>query len=316
MTPLRRRLIDELTRRNDSPRTVEAYVAGVARTARHFGRPPDQLTPDDLRAFQLHRIAAAASWSPFNQVASALRFFSRHVLDRPDVVPHVPYGKRPRSRPVVLAPDEVRRLLAAVPPGRNRVMLRVAYGCGLRVSEVTHLRVADLDPARRRLWVRHGKGDKDRGVPVPARLLDELRTHTRDRRPPDWVFPGSAGGPLHAAAGPRAVQLARRAAGLDKPATCHTLRHSYATHLLEAGTDLPTLPRLLGHTHLSTTLGYLHLRVDRLPGIRSPLEILDAPGTPSGDGPTDDRTGRRGPGVRGRPGGPLPADPGPAAGAG
>ncbi|HEX4609893.1 MAG TPA: site-specific integrase [Urbifossiella sp.] len=112
MTPLRRRLIDELTRRNDSPRTVEACVAGVARAARHFGRPPDQLTPDDLRAFQLHRIATAASWSPFNPVASALRFFSRHVLDRPDVVPHVPYGKRPRAVPVVLAPDEVRRLLA------------------------------------------------------------------------------------------------------------------------------------------------------------------------------------------------------------
>ena len=316
MTPLRRRLIDELTRRNYSPRTVEAYVAGVARTARHFGRPPDQLTPDDLRAFQLHLIAKPASWSQFNQFAAALRFFYRHVLDRPEVVPFVPYGKKPRARPVVLAPDEVRRLLAAVPPGRTRVMLRVAYGCGLRVSELTHLRVADLDPARRLLWVRHGKGAKDRGVPLPDQLGDELGAYTRDRRPTDWVFPGRAGRPVHVAVLQRAVPVARRAAGLDKPATCHTLRHCYATHLLEAGTDLPTLQRLLGHRHLSTTLGYLHLRAERLPGIRSPLELPDDPGTPPGDGPTRGGTGRRGAGVRGRPGGPPPADAGPAAGAG
>ena len=155
MTPLRRRLIDELTRRNYSPRTVEAYVAGVAHAARHFRRPPDQLTPDDLRAFQLHLIAKPASWSQFNQFAAALRFFYRHVLDRPEVVPFVPYGRRHRAVPVVLAPAEVRRLLAAVPPGRNRLMFRIAYGCGLRLSELTHLRVP-------RLWATSGR-------PIPAR---------------------------------------------------------------------------------------------------------------------------------------------------
>jgi len=315
MTPLRRRLIDELVRRNYSPRTIEAYVAAVARAARHFGRTPDTLTPDDLRAFQLHLIAAAASWSQFNQVACGLRFFFRHVLDRPEIVPHVPYGKKPQSLPVVLAPTEVRRLLAAVPPGRNRLMVRLAYGCGLRLGEVTHLRVADIDPARRVLWVRHGKGAKDRGVPLPDQLRDELRAYWRDRRPPDLLFPGPTGRPLDPSVLQRAIQTARRAAGLPKPATCHTLRHCYATHLLEAGTDLPTLQRLLGHRHLSTTLGYLHLRAERLPGVRSPLELLDDPGTPAGDGPTDGGTGRRGTGVRGGPGGPPPADPGPAAGA-
>src|SRR5262249_21791798 len=129
------------------------------------------------RDFQLHLIARAASWSQFNQIACALRFFYRHVLGRPDFVPFVVFGKKPRTLPVVLSPADVRRLLDAVPPGRNRLMLRVAYGCGLRVGELTHVRVADVDGARKVLWVRHGKGNKDRGVPLPDRLLDEWRAY-------------------------------------------------------------------------------------------------------------------------------------------
>jgi integrase/recombinase XerD len=315
VTPLRQRLIDELTRRNYSPRTVEAYVAGVARAARHFGRSPDQLTADDLRAFQLALIAGGASWSQFNQVACALRFFYRHVLDRPDFVPFVVYGKKPRALPVVLDPADVRRLLDAVPPGRNRLMLRIAYGCGLRVSELTHLRAADIDGARNVLWVRGGKGNKDRGVPLPAVLLDELRNYWAEHRPPNWLFTGPTGQPLDVSNVQRALQLARRAAGLRQPATCHTLRHCFATHLLEAGTDLPTLQRLLGHSHLSTTLLYLHLRSDRLPHIRSPLELLDPSGTPLADGTTPARTGRRGAGVRSGAGGAGPTHLGAAPGA-
>lgn len=300
MTPLRQRLIDELNRRNYSPRTVQTYVAAVARTAKHFDRSPDRLTPEQLRDFQLHLVAHSASWCLFNQIASALRFFYRYVLQRPDFVPFVAYGKKPRTLPVVLDPADVRRLLDAVPPGRNRLMLRIAYGCGLRVGEVTHLRVADIDSARHVLWVRRGKGNKDRGVPLPEALLDELRAYWREQRPPDWLFAGPTGRPLHVAALQRAFQKARRAAGLRQRATCHTLRHCYATHLLEAGTDLPTLQRLLGHSHLATTLRYLHLRVDRLSRIRSPLESLEESGTPRGDGPTETRTGGRGAGVRPR----------------
>jgi site-specific recombinase XerD len=314
MTPLRQRLIDELNRRNYSPRTVEAYVAAVARTARHFACSPDRLTPDQLRAFQLHLIARSASWSLFNQVACALRFFYRHVLDRPDFVPFVVFGKKPRSLPVVLSPADVRRLLGAVPAGRNRLMLRIAYGCGLRVSELTHLRVADIDSARNVLWVRHGKGNKDRGVPLPAALLDELRSYWREHRPPNWLFAGPTGRPLDVSNVQRAFQQARRAAGLRQPATCHTLRHCYATHLLEAGTDLPTLQRLLGHSHLSTTLRYLHLRSDRLPHIRSPLEVLAESGTSAGHGTTTPRTGGRGAGVRRCVADPDATDLGPAAG--
>lgn len=316
MTPLRQRLIDELTRRNYSPRTVQAYVAAVARAARHFRRPPDQLTPDQLRDLQLHLIARSASWSLFNQVACGLRFFYRHVLARPDFVPFVVYAKTPRALPVVLGPADVRRLLDAVPHGRDRLMLRIAYGCGLRVSEVTRLRAADIDAARHVLWVRGGKGNKDRGVPLPAALLGELRDHWREHRPPDWLFAGPTGRPLHVTVLQRAFQRARRAAGVRPPATPHTLRHCYATHLLEAGTDLPTLQRLLGHSHLATTLRYLHLRSDRLAHVRSPLDLPAESGTPAGDGTTGPGTGGRGAGVRRPADGPRPTDLGPATGAG
>lgn len=291
MTPLRQRLLDELTRRNYSPRTVEAYVAGVARAARHFKRPPDQLTADDLRAFQLDLIAAGTSWSQFNQVTSALRFFYRHVLDRPDLVPLVPFGKKPRTLPKVLSPDQVRRLLAAVPAGRNRLMFRIAYGCGLRVSELTHLRVPDIDSARNTLWVRGGKGRKDRAVCLPELLLGELREYWRTHRPTDRLFPGPTGEPLHVATLQRAFQLARRVAGFPEGVTIHTLRHCFATHLLETGTDLPTLQGLLGHTQLSTTLRYIHLRSDRLAHVRSPLERLGGSGITPGHGATDSGTG-------------------------
>jgi len=291
MTALRQRLIDELTRRNYSPRTITTYVSAVARTAKHFAHSPDRLTPEQLRDFQLHLIAQSASWSLFNQIACALRFFYRNVLERPDFVPFVVFGKKPRSLPVVLSPADVRRLLDAVPPGRNRLMLRIAYGCGLRVSELTHLRVNDIDGSRNVLWVRHGKGNKDRGLPLPATLLDELRSYWREHRPPDWLFAGPTGQPLDVSNLQRAFQKARRTAGIRQPATCHTLRHCYATHMLEAGTDLPTLQRLLGHSHLSTTLRYLHLRSERLPHIRSPLELLEESGTSSGDGTTKPRTG-------------------------
>jgi site-specific recombinase XerD len=307
MTPLRRRLLEELARRNYSPNTVEAYVAGVNRAARHFNRPPDQLTPEDLRRFQLDLIARGTSWSQFNQVVSALRFFFRYVLDRPDVVPLVPFGKKPKTLPVVLSPEQVRRLLDAVPPGRYRLLFRIAYGCGLRVSELTHLRVGDIDSARHLLWVRAGKGNKDRAVPLPEVLLAELRDHWRAHRPTNWLFPGRNGHPVHVATLQHACQIARRVAGLSGRVTLHTLRHCYATHLLEAGTDLPALQRLLGHGDISTTMRYIHLRADRLSHVRSPLERLGSSGIAPGHGATRSGTGGGDPGRR-RPGRPRCTD--------
>jgi integrase/recombinase XerD len=302
MTPLRQRFIDELTRRNRAARTIQTYVEALARIARHFNRPPDQLTPEQVRDFQLHLVGRGLSWSLCNQVAAALRFFYRHVLGRDDFVASVPYGKRPRKLPVVLSAADVRRLLDAVPPGRYRLLLRIAYGCGLRLSELLHLRVADIDGARNTLWVRHGKGGKDRGVPLPAVLLGELRDYWREHRPTDWLFPGPTGAPLNGATLQRAFQRARHAAGLRPGVTIHTLRHCYATHLLEAGTDLPTIQSLLGHSQLSTTARYLHLRAERLAGIRSPLELLSESATPADHATTRSGTGRH------RAGGPIHPD--------
>lgn len=283
MTPLRQRLLDELARRNYSPRTVEAYLAGLLRCVRFTGLAPDQLSPDDLRRFQLHLIAQGVSWSQFNQAACALRFFYSHVLCRPDFLPHVPFARLPKKLPVILSPDEVRRLLAAVGGDRDRLMLRVAYGCGLRLGEVLRLRVADLDSDRGILWVRAGKGGKDRGVPLPDCLLTALRAYWRQHRPTDYLFANRHGRPLHPGSLQRAFRRARVLAGLTKPATVHTLRHCYATHLLEAGLDLPTLQRFLGHSNVQTTMGYLHLRSERWRQVRSPLALLE---DAAGDGPS------------------------------
>jgi integrase/recombinase XerD len=297
MTPLRRRFLDELARRNYSPRTAEAYLAGLLKFVRHCGRSPDQASPDDLCAFQVHLVEQQVSWGLFNQVTCALRFFYAHVLQRPDFVPYVPFARKPRRLPVVLSPQEVRRLLAAVAGPRDRLMLRLAYGCGLRLGELLRLRVADLDGGRQTLWVRAGKGAKDRGVPLPACLLQELRGYWRQHRPPDYLFAGRPGQPLHPTTLQRAFRRAAAAAGLTKPATVPTLRHCYATHLLEAGTDLPTLQRLLGHTSVQTTMRYLHLRAERLRQVRSPLELWeeaapDGPGAAAAGGP--DRGARGG----------------------
>jgi site-specific recombinase XerD len=281
MTALRQRLLDEFARRNYSPRTVQAYLAGVVRFVRFTGRSPDQASADELRRFQLHLIAQRASWSQFNQITCALRFFFTHVLERPHYVPWVTFARQPHKLPVVLSPDEVRRLLAAVADERDRLMMHLAYGCGLRRSEVLHLRVADIDSSRRLLWVRAGKGNKDRAVPLPDCLLAGLRAFWRQHRPHDYLFANRRGQPWHPALLQRSVQAAVRRAGLTKAATLHTLRHCYATHLLEAGTDVATLQRLLGHNHLSTTMTYLHLRSERLQQVRSPLERLEGP---AGDG--------------------------------
>jgi integrase/recombinase XerD len=283
MSPLRQRFLDELARRNYSPRTVEAYLAGVLRFVRYTGRAPDQVGADDLRAFQMDLIAKGVSWSTFNQTASALRFFYTHVLGRDHFVPYIPFARKPQKLPVILSPEEVRRLLAAVGQPRQRLMLRLAYGCGLRLGEVMRLRIADLDSARGLLWVRGGKGNKDRAVPLPACLLEELRAYWRVHRPADYLFPNRQGKPLHGAVLQRALGQALVVSGLTKAATVHTLRHCYATHMLEAGTDLMTLQRLLGHSHVHTTMRYLHLRSERLQQVRSPLELLEqasADGTP------------------------------------
>lgn len=278
MTALRQRLLEDLRLRNYSPRTEEAYVAAVAKLARHFNRSPDQLSGEDIRAFQVHLLAKKSSWSQFNQIVCGLRFFYKITLGRPEVVVMLPYGKRAKSLPVVLSMEEVAQLLAASLPGRERMLLETAYGCGLRISELLGLQVTDIDASRMVLTVRYGKGAKDRQVPLSARLLTSLRAWWCTHRNQRWLFPGKTpAGHLSDGMVQRIAQRVVKRAQLRKKATLHTLRHSYATHLLEAGVDVVTLQKLLGHSDLSTTARYLHLSTRQMAKLPSVLDLLGLP---------------------------------------
>jgi site-specific recombinase XerD len=278
MTPLRQRFIDDLRLRNYAPRTIDTYVSRVVCFARHFGRSPDLLGPDEVRQFQLHLLGRGVSWSSFNQAVCALRFLYGTTLGRPEQLPLIPYGKRPKKLPSVLSPQEVACLLEAAPPPRDRLLLQVAYGCGLRLSELTHLRLTDIDSARMVIHVRQGKGRKDRLVPLSVRLLQELRAYWRVCRPRAWLFPGhKPDRPITGSNIQRRFGRLVRQVGLTKRCSMHTLRHSYATHLLEAGVDLLTLKALLGHTSLQTTARYLHVSTQRLQQTPSLLDLLVLP---------------------------------------
>jgi integrase/recombinase XerD len=278
MTPLRQRFIDDLRIRNYSPRTIETYVAGVVRFATHFGRSPDLLGPDDVRDFQLELLRRQVSWSQFNQTVCALRFFYRVTLNRPQLLPYIPYGKKPHTLPCVLSPDEVLRFLEAAPNGRDRVILQTIYACGLRITELIGLKVADIDSARMMIAVRHGKGQKERLVPLSPKLLEVLRAYWRHERPRTWLFPGTKPGqPLHSTNVQKLCQRLVADLGLSKRVTPHTLRHSFATHMLEAGVDLRTLQLILGHSNIQTTTHYLHVNAKKLQEVPGLLERLMLP---------------------------------------
>jgi site-specific recombinase XerD len=288
MTPLRQRFIDDLRLRRYSPKTIKAYVGGVVRFAKHFQRSPAELGTEHLRTFQLHLLQQHATWSLYNQSVCALRFLCGVTLGRPEVVQLIPYGKRPKTLPTVLSPDEVLCLFAAAQPGRQRMLLQTAYACGLRTQELLYLQVRDIDSARMVLHIRLGKGAKDRLVPLSPRLLHELRAYWRRYRPATWLFPGAgpdrpySGGALH-----RLCQQIVARSGLRKAVTMHTLRHSYATHLLEAGVDVVSLQIVLGHSSLRTTARYLHIsmrHLQQLPGLLDRLmlpPVTTLPAAPS-----------------------------------
>jgi len=278
VTPLRQRFIDDLRLRNYARRTIDTYVSRVACFARHFGRSPELLGPNEVRDFQLHLLERRVSWSSFNQAVCALRFLYGTTLGRSEQLPLIPFGKRRKSLPSVLSAGEVQRLLDAATAGRDRVLLQVAYGCGLRLSELTHLRVADIDSARMVIHVRQGKGGKDRLVPLSLRLLEELRAYWRMQRPRTWLFPGhKPERPITTSNVQRRLGRLVKQVGLSKHCSMHTLRHNYATHLLEAGVDLLTLKALLGHTSLQTTARYLHVSTRHLAQTPSLLDLLVLP---------------------------------------
>jgi integrase/recombinase XerD len=275
MTPLRQRYTEDLRLRNYSPRTIDTYVGRVSLFARHFGKSPEHLGAEHVRAYQLHLIDKCVSWSQFNQAVCSLRFLYSVTLQRPDMVQSIPFGKRPRPLPAVFSQDEVRRLFDAIDEPRFRVLLQTTYACGLRISEVVRLKPADIDSQRMLLHVRCGKGGKDRLVPLSKTLLQQLRDYWQQHRCSDWLFPGKTKtGHISVSVVQRMCRRAVRACGINKKACVHTLRHSYATHLLERGVDLPTLQKLLGHNHLTTTLRYTHVQQSHLCSTASPLDTL------------------------------------------
>jgi integrase/recombinase XerD len=284
MTPLRQRMIDDMTLHGLKPKTIQAYVTCIARFARHFGKSPELLGTAEIRSYLLYlnhdRHVAS---STYNQALCALKFLYRITLKKDWGLDGLARTRRQTKLPVVLSLEEVNRFFQAITGLRHRAILMTAYSAGLRISEVLALRVDDIDSQRMVIRIRQAKGSKDRYVMLSPRLLTLLREYWKARRrkleePSPWLFPGTVPGqPLSDKPVYEACQAACLAAGLDKHVTVHTLRHSFATHLLEDGTDLRTIQILLGHRSLNTTARYLHVATAALRSTRSPLDRLDSP---------------------------------------
>jgi site-specific recombinase XerD len=284
MTPLRRRMIEDLILRNRTPKTIKAYTGWVADFALYFHASPDRLGPEHVRSYLLHLIQVRqTSWDIYRPARQALQFFYTVTLGREWVVARVARPKAPKKLPVVLSTEAMARFLDALENPKHRALLMTAYAGGLRLSEVAHLRVADIDSTRMVIHIRQGKGQKDRDVMRSPRLLTMLREYWKAGRPGPFLFPGrEPDRPVALRTVQMVCQRALEASGLGKHVHMHTLRHSFATHLLEAGTDLRTIQVLLGHHSFSTTARYLHITTATLASTPSPFDGLEiSPGGPS-----------------------------------
>jgi integrase/recombinase XerD len=285
MTPLRQRMLEDMRIRNLAENTQRAYVQHVSAFARHFARSPEELGPEDIRAYQVYltdeRKLAPASVC---MVSGALRFLYHVTLKRAWVEREIPMPKKPFKLPVILSSAEIMRFLESVRSLKMRTLLMTTYAAGLRVSEAVHLKVNDIDSQRMMLRVVQGKGQKDRYVMLSPRLLESLRAYWKLERPTEWLFPGRIPGePITRYAVELACQKARRRCDIRKPITPHSLRHAFATHLLEAGTDVRTIQLLMGHRGLATTARYLKIARSTVCATKSPFDLLpriDPPQTP------------------------------------
>jgi integrase/recombinase XerD len=280
VTHLRQLMLDELERRNYSPNTVRSYLHAVEEFARHFGRSPEQLGPDHVREYQVHlfRDRKLSARTIAGQTA-ALRFLFVKTLRRPYLPDALPFPKHSRRLPTVLSQEEVARLIDASGNLMHRAMVMTLYATGVRRAELCRLKVADIDSERMVLHIHEGKGGRDRDVPLSPKLLDTLREYWRWMKPKTYLFPGMennwrADVPVTTKVAWIAVTEAAKAAGIARRVSPHTLRHSYATHLLEAGADLRTIQVLLGHAKLADTTVYLHLSRRHLQAVPSPIESL------------------------------------------
>lgn len=280
MTELRRRMIQQMTVRGFSPRTHESYIAAVRGLARHYRRPPDQLSAQEVEAYLAHLVTARKlSWSTCNIAASAFRFLYHVTLGHDAAAFEVPTPKQPQRLPEILSREEVARLLEAPPNPKHRLLLAAVYAAGLRVSEAVGLKVGDVDRGRMILRVEQGKGKKDRVIPLSRRLLTQMEAYWRTAPPRLWLFPNRYGTrPIDVTVAQKVFMLAKLRTGISKRGGIHSLRHAFATHLIESGTDVPTVQRLLGHRSVSTTMRYFHLSQGRVLGTGSPLDLPEPPG--------------------------------------
>ena len=297
MGAFRDRMEEDLRLRGYSPSTIRCYLGRVKQFVAYFMRPPDQLTPEDIRQYQLYLTdELGVSWTVFNQAVCALRFFFCVSLGKDWAVKALPYRRPSRRLPVVLSQLEVRRLLDQVVNLKHRTILTVGYATGLRISEVLHLRVSDIDCQRMTVRVEQGKGRKDRYVMLSPKLLELLREYRSQYRSESWLFAGGRPGqPLSRESVGKVFRRAVQRAGLNKPATFHSLRHAFATHLLEAGTNIRAVQVLLGHRSLASTQVYTHVSPHYLTATPSPLDLLPEPTRPSAPDPAgrEDKATRR-----------------------
>ena len=279
MTPLRQRMIDDMTVRGLSENTIKSYLSAMTGLTRHYRRGPDRIEARQVQDYLLYlHNSRGLSWKSCNTIRHGLRFFYRITLGLRDPHLYVPGAKQPSRLPEILNHDELARLFTVATNPMHRALLMTAYAAGLRASELTRLRISDIDSGRMALRVDQGKGSKDRYVPLSPRLLAQLRAYWRRKRPTHWLFPGrcvdrslSRHGPAHI------YKSAKDKAGISKAGGIHTLRHGYATGLLEAGVELQVIQRRLGHTSIRSTMRYLHLAQERTQATPSPLDLLEFP---------------------------------------
>jgi site-specific recombinase XerD len=275
MSPLRRRMIEDMTIRKFAPKTQHDYLQRVKNFTAYLGRSPDTASSEDVRRYQLHLTASGVGVPTINQTVSTLRFFFKVTLRRPDLVERTTFVREPRKLPVVLSPEEVVRLLDAAPGLKYKAALSVAYGAGLRVSEVVALKVGDIDSKRMIIRVEQGKGRKDRYVMLSPHLLELLRAWYKAARPQGWLFPGrDRVQPMTTRQLNRACHAAANMAEISKPVSMHTLRHSFATHLLEQNIDIRVIQVLLGHAKLDTTALYTRVATKTIQQVMSPLDRI------------------------------------------
>lgn len=279
MTPLRRKMINDMKLRRLAHKTQKAYVSAVADLAKHYKQSPDLLDKEKIQAYLLHLMDERhLAWSTCNVVVSGLRFFYMQTLGIDSMRLGIPPMKTQTKLPEIFSFEEIERLLKCASTHKNKALLMTTYGAGLRVSEVVNLKVSDIDSSRMTIRVRQGKGNKDRYTILSSRLLTELRAYYREYKPPLWLFYGSyTGQQISVGTAQTIYYSSKERAGITKKGGIHTLRHCFATHLLEAGVDLRTIQSLMGHTSIITTMGYLRVTSKKLAATKSPLDLIETP---------------------------------------